>query len=179
MILSWIRLAYPRFREDLMSAIASMEADNSTARAGYRHLKNIEFLCEWYIPVVRRCFLVGWQFSLSYSVQWELECELRLFIDSHFIPININWNHFLFSFLTSSWLTTVCAWKPAWTKVKPFSGWRSACWGSFCPQVKASTLAVSSVICWSNHISSETDTLFGNCFGLTPTVSMRRQVKSL
>ena len=59
MILSWIRLAYPRFREDLMSAIASMEADNSTARAGYRHLKNIKFLCEWYIPVVRRCILVG------------------------------------------------------------------------------------------------------------------------
>ena len=53
MIFSWIRLAYPKFRDELMSTIASMEEDNSTSRAGYRHLKNIEFLCEWYIPVVR------------------------------------------------------------------------------------------------------------------------------
>jgi len=52
MMLSWIRLAYPSFRDDLKSAITDMEANNSTSRAGYRHLKNIEFLCEWFIPVV-------------------------------------------------------------------------------------------------------------------------------
>lgn len=52
MIFSWIRLAYPTFRSALLDSITGMERSNSTALAGYRHLLNLKFLCEWMIPVV-------------------------------------------------------------------------------------------------------------------------------
>ena len=52
-LFSWIRLAYPSFEKELHEAITNMERSNSSAKAGYRHLKNLKFLCEWLIPVVR------------------------------------------------------------------------------------------------------------------------------
>jgi hypothetical protein len=53
MIFSWTRLAYPAFRNELKSALRYLESQNSMSKAGYRHLKNLEFLCDWFIPVVR------------------------------------------------------------------------------------------------------------------------------
>ena len=52
---SWVRLAYPAFRDQLKAALLHMETVNSTSKAGYRHLKNLEFLCDWFIPVVSIC----------------------------------------------------------------------------------------------------------------------------
>lgn len=52
MLFSWIRLAYPHIRSNLHNAITSMERSNTRAQAGYRHLLNLRFLCEWLIPVV-------------------------------------------------------------------------------------------------------------------------------
>ena len=51
-LFSWIRLAYPSFRGKLTTALQAMESGNSSAKAGYRHLLNLRFLCEWLIPVV-------------------------------------------------------------------------------------------------------------------------------
>ena len=51
-LFSWIRLAYPSFKEKLSAAIKHMEETNSGSKAGYRHLLNLKFLCEWLIPVV-------------------------------------------------------------------------------------------------------------------------------
>ena len=49
---SWTRLAYPSVRPVLKSALKQLERENSSSKAGYRHLKNLEFMCEWFIPVV-------------------------------------------------------------------------------------------------------------------------------
>ena len=55
-LFSWIRLAYPSFRGKLTAALQAMESGNSSAKAGYRHLLNLQFLCEWLIPVVSCVF---------------------------------------------------------------------------------------------------------------------------
>jgi len=55
-LFSWIRLAYPSFRGKLTAALQAMESGNSNAKAGYRHLLNLQFLCEWLIPVVSCVF---------------------------------------------------------------------------------------------------------------------------
>ena len=51
-LFSWNRLAYPSFRDKLLDAITRMESSNSSAKAEYRHLLNLKFMCEWLIPVV-------------------------------------------------------------------------------------------------------------------------------
>ena len=50
-ILSLIRLSYPTFRPHLLSALAK-EALTDKQKA---HLLNLQQLCEWFIPKVRRC----------------------------------------------------------------------------------------------------------------------------
>ena len=49
---TWIRLAYPRFRKSLQDAIRFMEQRQEHKKAGYIHLRNLQILCEWYIPLV-------------------------------------------------------------------------------------------------------------------------------
>ena len=49
---SWIRLAYPQFRQQLKDAIVTMSREQETKKAGFVHLKNLEFMCEWCIPLV-------------------------------------------------------------------------------------------------------------------------------
>jgi hypothetical protein len=52
LLFSWIRLAYPAFRQNLKDAITQMRLNEESTKAGYVHLKNLEFMCEWCIPLV-------------------------------------------------------------------------------------------------------------------------------
>ena len=52
LLFSWIRLAYPAFRRNLKDAITQMKRNEESKKAGYVHLKNLEFMCEWCIPLV-------------------------------------------------------------------------------------------------------------------------------
>ena len=70
-LFSWIRLAYPSFKEKLSAAIKHMEETNSGSKAGYRHLLNLKFLCEWLIPVVLS--IVGTCASF-------VQCEISLWL---------------------------------------------------------------------------------------------------
>jgi hypothetical protein len=62
---SWIRLAYPQFRQQLKDAIVTMSRLQETKKAGFVHLKNLEFMCEWCIPLVFYCTDIDGQSQLT------------------------------------------------------------------------------------------------------------------
>jgi hypothetical protein len=53
---SYVRLAYPQFKDQLLKAIADLgESDKPRDQVGHSNLKDLQFIIDFALPVVRLC----------------------------------------------------------------------------------------------------------------------------